>query len=531
MKQFFRQRSQIVALLLLLASCGVYCIAFSSQVDRNPLRGDEVDFFQCMHNVTALGKPLFYAGELELPDNVVLPLSIELLSGQEFHFFRFKPETGIFKETFFAVANEDSRYNYCLWHPPLYVYLGALSLRLLDLTIAQSALLRYTHLIYALGMLIGMSFLARELYQHAWLPGLALAALFLATNSLAVRSGLLIDYNGALAQCVAVWLTWALLRVDRQPRAMPLAMVLFALTFATGLGVGASIALGLLVWALIFRRQHARICQLVTIPGGILLFVAAFWAFARLARLPFSQPFLHNFQRAELQTSLVERLTAMVRFTGWYAEEIGLVMVVLGILLGINRLRHRQADRLLLPILVLVAVLSMAGLSGDAYGFPKYIAFALPLLFVFAGGELVLLAREPRWRAAAVAAVLVLVMAQTWQSVEILARPGGTLYNRGEQGFAQAASAVAANSRPDDTLLTSKDLAFYANRRFVRWEWSGALLTDPSALQRRLQSEHITAVAASLGQFGAASPEVNAWLAGHATLIFADGDFQLLKLH
>ena len=40
-------------------------VRFRAQVERNPLRADEVDFFQCMRNVVVLGRPLYYAGEVE----------------------------------------------------------------------------------------------------------------------------------------------------------------------------------------------------------------------------------------------------------------------------------------------------------------------------------------------------------------------------------------------------------------------------------------------------------------------------------
>ncbi len=528
MPHISERRSVVLALMLLLAGCGVYVVTFAIQVDRNPLRADEVDYFQCMRNITVLGKPLYYAGEIDLPQDSVLLLSTEVLAGRSFRFYRFKPETGILKQTFFAVVDGDSRYIYCLWHPPLYVYLGGLLLRLFESPVAQPALLRYTNLVYVLGMLIGMGVLVRELYRPAWLLGLGLATVLLATNSLAVRAGLLVDYNGALAQCIAVWAAWAFLRADRQQRVLPLAIALLALTFAVGLGVGVSILLGLLLWALLFRRRSALIRPIAAITGGVLLFVAVFWLLAQIADLPFSQPFLHNFQRAGLQAPLADRLNAVIRFSGWYVREIGLVAVVLGLSLGLNLLRGQETDRLLLPVLVLVTIVSQASLSGDAYGFPKYIAFALPLLAALIGGELGLLAQAPRWRYAAVALFLMMSFAQAWQSHEILARPGGTLYMRGEQGFLSFAKAVAANSQPSDTLLSSKDLAFYADRQFV--EWYGALLTDASVLERRVKNEQVTVIAGSRAQLSAASPDVAAWVSARAVPILADGDFQLLRL-
>lgn len=528
MRNIADKRSVALAVMLLLAGCGLYLVIFAIQIDRNPLRADEVDYFQCMRNLTVLGKPLYYAGETERSPDAVLLLSREVLAGRSFDFYRFRPETGILKQTYFAISDGDSRYTWCMWHPPLYVYLGGLFLRLFDPAVAQPALLRTMNLVYVLGILTGMGFLLRELYRPGWLLGLGLASVLFATNSLAVRAGLLIDYNGTLAQCVVAWATWAFLRLDRQPRAMPLAIVLLALTFAVGLGVGVSILLGLLLWTLLFRRGVMLIRHIAAAAGGVLLFIAAFWLFAQVAGLPFSQPFLHNFQRADLQAPLSRRLVAMVRFSGWYARETGLVAIILGLLMGLYRLLHKQADRLLLPVLILVGVLSQAGLSGDAYGFPKYIAFALPLLFALIGGELSMLARVPRWRYAAVALVLTLGLAQAWQSLEILARPGGTLYFRGEQGFRPAAFAAAANTQPGDTLLSSKDLAFYAGRNFV--EWYGSSLTDLAVLQRRVENEQVTAVAASRALLSTASPEVTTWVATHSTLILEDGDFQLRRL-
>jgi len=528
MRNITKRRPVVLALVLLLAGCGIYLTTFAIQVDRNPLRADEVDYFQCMRNITVLGKPLYYAGEIDLSPDNVLPLSREVLAGRSFDFYRFRPETGILKQTYFAIADGDSRYTYCLWHPPLYVYLGGLFLRLFDPAVAQPALLRTMNLVYVLGMLIGMGFLIRELYRPGWLLGLGLASVLFATNSLAVRAGLLIDYNGALAQCVAVWAAWAYLRLDRQLRAMPFAIFLLALTFAVGLGVGASMLLGLLLWTLLFRRGVTLIRHIAAAAGGVLLFIAAFWLFSQLAGLPFSQPFLHNFQRADLQAPLSSRLVAVVRFTGWYAREIDLGAIILGVLIGLYHLLHKQADRLLVPVLILVAVISHAGLSGDAYGFPKYVGFALPLLFALIGGELGTLAQASRWRPFAVALFLILSLAQAWQSREILARPGGTLYMRGEQGFLRAAYATAANTGPSDTLLSSKDLAFYADRNFV--EWYGSSLAELSVLQRRVKNEQVTAIAASQALLSAASPEVATWVATHTTLILEDGDFQLRQL-
>ena len=410
-----------------------------------------------------------------------------------------------------------------------------------ELPDAEANLFRYAHLVFVALTFGGIALLMRELYRPIWLLGLSLATLCLAVSTLSVAASVLIDYNGALAMCVVVWLTWAFVRADREPRYLPLVGVLLALTFSVGLGVGAAAVLGLLLWTLLFHRS-AFIRDALALAAGLVLFLVAFWLFSLAGHFPFSQPFLHNFQRAALQTPVSSRLVAVFKYLRWYVERIGSVAIVIALLLAARRLvqvqtRHsgqakhhplEETRRLLTPTLVLVALLSQASLSGDAYGFPKYIAFALPLLFAFIGGEVAELAqgRRARWLAATLASLLVISL--VLPTAQALRRPGGTLYMAGEQGFAQAAQALADNSQPSEIILGSKDLSFYAERKFV--QWSEPLWTDPRQLVERVRAEDIRLAGASQGQLATASPELAAWLADHAVLIASPGDNRVYSL-
>lgn len=524
--------------LLLIVGIALYGMAFSIQVNRNPLRMDEVDFYRCMNNVGALGRPLYYAGEIRLPVNAVQSLGSETLQGKTFQFYRFKPETGVLKETFFAVTDDASRYTYCLWHPPLYIYFGALFMRVFDLPIAQASLFRYTHLVPIALLLAGMALLLRELHRPGWLLGLGLGTLFLACNELAVSASILIDYNGALAMCLATWLTWVVLRTDSQPRFWPLAAVMLALAFWVGLGVGMALWLGMAFWVVIFRRPTLTRHALV-LGAGVGLFLGSFWLAAQLGHFPFSQPFLHNFQRAALQTSLSSRLAMVFHYTGWYVREIGPLAVLTALLLAVETLLPRRRPEplieslarsraLLPPLLVVVALLSQAALGADAWGFPKYIAFCLPLLLAFTAGELaasITRGRRP-WLAIALAALL--VGSSAWQSSQALNQAGGTLYVTGEPGFLEATNAVARLSQPDEVILGSKDLAFYANRHFI--EWSGALQQNLPLLQSRLAEQHVHLAVASENQLNATALPVRVWLTENAELVATVGANRIYRL-
>ncbi len=361
--------------------------------------------------------------------------------------------------------------------------------------------------------------------------------LLLACSSLAVAASILVDYNGALAMCVAAWLTWAFLRADRNPRYTPPAAVLLALTFGVGLGVGLAGLAGVLLWVVAFRRS-AFIRHAATLLAGVAIFLIAFWLAAQLGRFPFSQPFLHNFQRAALHTPLGVRLAAVLHYVRWYLVEIGWIPVVAALFLGgwrLVRLRARPGDAttdgaraLLLPSIVLVTLVSQAALSADAYGFPKYIAFAVPLLFAFLGGELACLIAGSRWRWPAAGLAALLVVSLGLQTAAMLRRPGGTLYMAGEQRFGAAAAAVAANTAPDEVVLSSKDVGFYAGRKFI--QWTGNLLTNRALLEQRLAGEQVRLAAANQAQLGSAGPEVAEWLADQGAPIDAPGDWRLYRL-
>lgn len=524
---------KVLSVLLLGCAVLVFSATFIAQVSRNPLRADEVDYFQCMQNVTALGLPLYYAGEVDLDPNRLVSLSEKRLGNREFHFFRFKPELRIYKETFFALIEGSSRFNYCLWHPPLYVYLGSLFMKVANLSPVESTTLRYFNLIFALGTLAGLAMISRRLYRRCWQTTFGLSVLLLATSSLAVRATLLVDYNGALGPCVAVWFAAAFLGEERSRRFLASGLVvagITALALSSGLGIGAALILGGGLYAVFSQRSSGAAKSLVALGGGVLVFLGAFWGFSRLFGLPFSQPFLHNLQRVGDDLSLLSRMITALKYAAWYTAEIGMPTVILGGVLWIRLLVNQRsvAPRHLLPILILVGLLAQGSLKADAYGFPKYIAYLLPLLCVFISGEMMQILMQyasSALRLAASAVLVILVAFQCWHMAQVLRTPGGTLYYRGEQGFTAIVQDITQKTATDQILLSPKDIAFHAGRRFV--EWHGSLLRDPNLLQRRLQQYDVEYIVGSQALAASASSDVTALLGVLYTPDVSIGDFVL----
>jgi len=331
----------------------LFFLQIQKHILKNPLRGDEVDFYGCMENVVNLGLPIYYAGEVDLSPQSLIYLSTRYLGNREFVFYRFRPETKILKETFFALSGGTSRYTYCLWHPPLYVYLGSLYFRVMPLTPATSMKLRYFNLIFSLGIFAGMFVLSRAIYRTHPERVAALATLLYAGNSLATRGTILIDYNATLGPCVATWFAVAYTcGLRERPSRKDYAAVgaLMALAFLTGLSIGLTILVSVCVHALIALRARRRWQLLLATGFGAAAFIPVFFGLSRLLNLPFSQPFLHNLQRVNAKADINWLITQgrnALEYSIFYSREIGWIVVLLLVLLTIllHRWRSSAQDR------------------------------------------------------------------------------------------------------------------------------------------------------------------------------------------
>ncbi len=531
-----RQKSQKSALLLATFSILLlYLTHFTLQAQKNPLRLDEVDYYQCMENIVRLGFPLYYAGEVNIDHSHLIYLSTRHLGGQEFVFWRFKPETGVLKETFFALVNDSSRYTFGMWHPPLYIYLGSLAFRLLPLTPESSHLLRYFNLVFSISIFIGMFVLSRELYSIRHHKVFLLASLLYALNSLAVRGSTLIDYNATIGPCAAIWFVIASLHAERKTRiSWELAVSTVWMLF-TGLGIAVSLLLGLGMHSLLrlvigHRRNPGQIILSATLGTGI--FVTSFFALCQMLQIPFSQPFLHNIARVQTVTGSPwspQQFSTLWTHLWWYSKEIGLLAVIIWVFLssrtvfGGPKLVYR---RLLVPFAIAVGLISQASLAANAYWFPKYILFVLPLLFLSIAGEGTILASGCSWKETAfTATLLLLVLTNGLNSLHWLLQPGSTLYSPGERGVLQIAHTLQAATSPDDIVLCRKDIGFFSHRKFI--EWSGRLLSDVNLLQTRASESNVQYAVSHISLLDP-STDIGKFVHNEFSIESEAGDFVLL---
>lgn len=516
----------------------LYLLHFALHAQKNPLRLDEVDYYQCMQNIIQLGLPLYYAGEVNIARDRLVYLSARYLDGQTFVFWRFKPETGILKETFFALVNDTSRYTFGMWHPPLYIYLGSLVFHLLPLTPENSHLIRYFNLTFSVGIFAGIFILSQELYLSAYRKVFLISSLLYTLHSLAVRGSTLIDYNATLGPCVAIWFVITALRTERKAGLSWELVGATVWVLFTSLGIAISLLMGLGIYCLLrfITGPRRNPCQIILSASlGIILFLISFWIFCQLLRIPFSQPFLHNIARIQVSSrslqSPMQGLLTLVTHLWWYGKEIGLLTIITWICLSIRSFAkgigtvHRP---LLLSITIAIGLISQASLGANAYWFPKYILFVLPLLYIVIAGEGVRFGSGISWtkKAVWVGIVLTLILTNVSDSLRWSFQPGSTLYSPGERGLIQIAYALQATTSPDEIVLARKDVGFFARRRFI--EWSGKLLSDAPLLQARIYENEIRYAVSPVSLLDPSS-DMGAFLHENFFVESIAGDFALLR--
>jgi hypothetical protein len=491
--------------VLLAVTVAVFVGSFAIHVRKNPLRVDEVDYFQCMQNTVKLGLPIYYAGEVVYDPSFLQHLSSQRLAGKDFDFYRFKPELGILKETFFAITDNHSRYTFGMWHPPLYIYLGGLFFCAFNPTPEDSSLVRYFNLFFTIGIFVGMALLSAEIYSQSARWVFLVALVLYALNSLAVRGATLIDYNATLGPCVAIWFVLAYLWNERRRRIHLGLVIATVLVLFTSLGIAASLLLAVGTHCLLSIRQHGSWKPLVSTLLGVALFLPVFLAFCHIFGLPFVQPFLHNMDRSGLAANSAHfgaRLLTSLALVQMYSVEIGPLLIVMGGVFGarlaLGKGTLQPNGRRFLPIVVVVGFFFLGSLGGTAYGFPKYIGFLLPLFFVFLAGETLsaLGTSTGAWRKAIIAVGVGVTLVSGQDALASLRQRGGTLYNNGQEGLVEIAQALRLRSSADEIVLCSKDVAFFAQRKFV--EWYGRHLASANSFQATVEMGRVSYLVATV---------------------------------
>ena len=506
----------------------VYIAAFVVQAKKNPLRGDEVDYFACIENLRENGRILYYAGEVDYPESELVQRGTDQLGSRAVAVREFLPERNVQKGNRFLLEGT-SRYTYCLWHPPLYIESVALATRVFPVSRADAWQLRLLHLPFVALLIAALAALSRRVYpeRHALVTSIALLAL--AFNTLWLRGSSLIDYNGTLAPAVAALGAGAYLRTRERWSAT--AVVCFALGWATSFGIGTALTFAMLVCAALTHDLRLLLRVAASLALGFALFSAVFYGWAAFRHFSFAEPYVYNFL-ATGGNSNAFHLGRSLRFFGRVALALGVVPMLLFFALLARPARRAQLFRGAPAVLVLTVLAGLAIptlLRAEAYGFPKYVVFVVPLLLLVVAGELVTWLGEPRPLVPrlARAALLLLGVESSVRFALSVADPNPNLYLAGQLGFARAVVEVEQRSRPEAVVIAPKDVAFYAGRKFI--EPFAIAKLSPALLRRTLARHEIPLASYQTEILQGRDPDADALLRARFPVVQpSEGAFRLL---
>ena len=342
---------------LLLAVLGGYLWLASGQL-RAPLAWDEVNFYWNAQAIAETGVPYANAG-----------------------FLGDRGEIG-------------GRYQYGLWHPPLYLYTLGLAFRLFG---ASELVARGTGLVLMLLTAIVVYLLGRQTIPppaREW--GALLAVAIFVVSPLVIQSALVLDIDGTvLTLLLALWSLVYLRCEDVAPRRQPLALGLLAALFTLALWAKLTTPFFLLGIMLVYQTLRGRplraALHLITIGigGGALFLITWGYACDQLG-MPFDMPFgvtwaeLHDAVGGDHADPLQRLEPQALPILGWVSPY--LVALFLGATVArvaaLVRRRSLEPVDFLLGMGILVCAVYFVKLAA---GFPKYHAAMMPFWAVLIG--------------------------------------------------------------------------------------------------------------------------------------------------
>jgi hypothetical protein len=108
-----------------------------------------------------------------------------------------------------------------------------------------------------------------------------------------------------------------------------------------------------------------------------------------------------------------------------------------------------------------------------------------------------------------------------------------TTYNYGQQGIADAAAFIRANTAPDDVIVSMKDLGFLARRRYIE-NYIG-LYEDSACAQRLIKAVETGRAKYAVFTEGIGedqlrvNKEVQEWVLNNCTVVAAFGNYRVYK--
>jgi hypothetical protein len=314
-----------------------------------PFHGDEVAFPECAKGVLEKGKPIF-----------------------DFSIFRPNHE--------------------CLWHPPLYIYLMALS----TFMFGKSAYsFRLVSAIFNLFTIILVYLITKEvLKKNENKEIIAIIASFIyALNPLTIQSSIIMDIDGGLLNFFTILFIYLFIK-NKNYFWMILSLLLIFLSKETGpvLLFGS-----IFLFYTIQKKWKDMIKIFIIFLVAFLLYLSTFFIYASIFDLDFSKPFSRNLSNID-KTKNFEFYASLITSTWSFKTFFYFVVPFLLIIFIYNSIKFYQKiikdkkieneNLIFLNLFSSINILFFAFLGVTAWGFPKYYIGALPGIAIFIAGTL-----------------------------------------------------------------------------------------------------------------------------------------------
>jgi len=278
-----------------------------------------------------------------------------------------------------------------LEHPPVYLYLLALSFKIFGLSEFSA---RLVSVFFGLGTLFTIYFLCIEIFKNTKEKYvIALVSSFLyAINPLIIQGSLLVDIDGSLLSFVLMLFVYFFIRYFRKLDILKIMLLgaLLTLIWWTKFQIVFLVITSLILFYIVRRDFKEGIIVTFSISLiGTLLFLFTWQIYTSILNLPFVNPFLHNFILSRAQFDIYNILIMLwsVKNILFWTTPPFFIFITLFFLQNAGRyLNGKNIDGLdYLFFYGLINLCFFSIIRPTAFGFPKYFIPIMPAFSIVTG--------------------------------------------------------------------------------------------------------------------------------------------------
>ena len=267
-----------------------------------------------------------------------------------------------------------------LWHPPLYIYLMALSFKIFGVNLISARLVGAISLIISLLLI---RFILKSLYPEKYQDVFIIALLLTGLSPYVIQGTVLLDIDNTILTTLMLLFLYIYIRhvcLSSGFMCHLLLALLFAILLWAKFTTPFIIPVSIFIYHVINKRIKLALHGLFTIGGiGIIVFLLSFWVYCHYLNLPFEMAVHRNLNIAGgalfgFPDKAYEIIKRIGNFSFWLSP-FYIVLLIINLIWWVRRYLLPNPDH---PVnfIYLIAYLSFLGyllIRMDAYYYPRYV--------------------------------------------------------------------------------------------------------------------------------------------------------------